>query len=34
LPGVIWARILYSTKPMETFTVPDEKTVPPEVKFD
>ena len=34
LPGVIWAKVLYSTKPMETFTVPDEKTVPPDVKFN
>jgi LemA protein len=33
-PGRFWASILYSTKPMETFTVPEEKTRTPEVKFN
>ena len=33
-PGVIWATILYrSSKPMQTFTIPDEMTKPPPVKF-
>ena len=33
-PGVIWATVLYrNSKPMETFTVPDEMTKPPQVKF-
>ena len=33
-PGIIWATILYrNNKPMETFTVPDEMTKPPAVKF-
>jgi LemA protein len=33
-PGVIWATILYrNNKPMETFTIPDEMTKPPAVKF-
>ena len=33
-PGVIWATILYrNNKPMETFTVPEETTKPPQVKF-
>jgi LemA protein len=33
-PGVIWATIVYrSSKPMETFTIPDEMTKPPQVKF-
>ncbi len=33
-PGVIWATILYrNNKPMETFTIPDEMTKPPPVKF-
>jgi LemA protein len=34
-PGRIWALILYSgNKPMETFTVPEEKTQVPDVKFN
>jgi LemA protein len=34
-PGRIWAMILYSdAKPMATFTVDEEKTKPPEVKFN
>jgi LemA protein len=34
-PGRLWAMILYSgNKPMETFTVPEEKTQVPEVKFN
>jgi LemA protein len=33
-PGVIWARLVYSAKPMETFTVSDEKTEPPDVDFN
>jgi LemA protein len=34
-PGRIWAMVLYSSnKPMETFTVPEEKTQTPEVKFN
>jgi LemA protein len=33
-PGVIWATILYrNNKPMETFTVAEETTKPPQVKF-
>jgi LemA protein len=33
-PGVIWATVLYrNNKPMETFTVADEVTKPPQVKF-
>jgi LemA protein len=33
-PGVIWASILYrNNKPMETFTIPDEMTKPPTVRF-
>jgi LemA protein len=33
-PGVIWATILYrNNKPMETFTIPDEMTKPPAVRF-
>ena len=33
-PGVIWASILYrNNKPMETFTIPDEMTKPPPVRF-
>jgi len=33
-PGVIWATILYrNNKPMQTFTIPDEMTKPPAVKF-
>jgi len=33
-PGVIWATVLYrNNKPMETFTIPDEVTKPPQVKF-
>ena len=33
-PGVIWATILYrNNKAMETFTVPEETTKPPQVKF-
>src|ERR1044071_7127099 len=33
-PGQIWATVLYrNSKPMETFTVPDEMTKPPQVKF-
>ena len=33
-PGVIWATIVYrNSKPMETFTIPDEMTKPPAVKF-
>jgi len=34
LPGVIWAWLLYSAKPIETFTVPDENTAPPDVDFN
>jgi LemA protein len=34
-PGRLWAMFLYTgNKPMETFTVPEEKTQTPEVKFD
>ena len=33
-PGRIWAWLLYSTEPMATFNVPDEKIVVPEVKFN
>ena len=33
-PGVIWFKLLYATnKPMETFTVAEETTKPPQVKF-
>jgi len=33
-PGVIWASTLYrSAKPMQTFTVPEETTRPPQVRF-
>jgi LemA protein len=33
-PGIIWATVLYrNNKPMETFTIPDEVTKPPQVKF-
>jgi|SRR6185295_14096510 LemA protein len=33
-PGVIWASILYrGNKPMETFTIPDAMTKPPQVRF-
>ena len=33
-PGVIWASTLYrNNKPMETFTIPDEMTKPPAVRF-
>jgi LemA protein len=33
-PGVIWASTLYrNSKPMETFTIPDEMTKPPQVRF-
>jgi LemA protein len=33
-PGVVWASILYrSNKPMETFTIPDQMTKPPAVRF-
>jgi LemA protein len=33
-PGVIWASLLYkSNKPMETFTVAEDVTKPPQVKF-
>jgi LemA protein len=33
-PGVIWATVLYrNNKPMETFTIPDEMTKPPAVRF-
>jgi LemA protein len=33
-PGVIWATILYrNNKPMQTFTIPDETTKPPQVRF-
>lgn len=33
-PGIIWARLVYSAKPMETFTVPEGKAEPPEVDFN
>jgi LemA protein len=34
-PGRLWAMFLYTAnKPMETFTVPEEETQTPEVKFD
>jgi len=33
-PGVIWASVLYrNAKPMQTFTVPEETTRPPQVRF-
>jgi LemA protein len=33
-PGIIWATIVYrNNKPMETFTVAEETTKPPQVKF-
>ena len=33
-PGIIWATVLYrNNKPMETFTIADEVTKPPQVKF-
>jgi LemA protein len=33
-PGVIWATLLYrNNKPMQTFTIPDEMTKPPQVRF-
>jgi LemA protein len=33
-PGVIWASTVYrSAKPMQTFTVPEETTRPPQVRF-
>jgi LemA protein len=33
-PGVLWASILYrGNKPMETFTIPDAMTKPPQVRF-
>jgi len=33
-PGVVWASTLYrSYKPMETFTVAEDVTKPPTVKF-
>ena len=33
-PGRIWAWLLYSTKPMETFSIPQEKIEVPQVKFN
>ena len=34
-PGRIWAWILYSSsQPMQTFTIDEEKTKTPEVKFN
>ena len=33
-PGRIWAWLLYTTKPMETFTIPQEKITVPAVKFN
>ena len=32
-PGIIWATIVYRAKPMQTFSIPDEMTKPPPVKF-
>jgi LemA protein len=34
IPGSWWNAIFYGKKPMETFTIPDEKMQVPEVKFN